>query len=92
MESISIARCAYEANLPCMAIRAIVDESSQIIPQAIIENTDTFGRPALLPLLISLSHKPGLIPSLIHLAKGMKAARKTLKTVATSKAIFSGTV
>lgn len=92
MESISIARCAYEANLPCMAIRAIVDESSQVIPQAIIENTDTFGRPALPPLLISLSHKPGLIPSLIHLAKGMNAARKTLKTVARSQAIFSGTV
>ena len=92
MESITIARRAHAANLPCMAVRAIVDESSQVIPQAIIDNTDTFGRPALLPLLISLICKPDLIPALIHLAKGMKAARKTLKTVARSRAIFSGPV
>ena len=92
MESISIARCAYAANLPCMAVRAIVDESSQVIPEAIINNTDTFGHPALLPLLISLSRKPDLIPSLIHLAKGMKAATKTLKIVARSQAVFSGPV
>jgi len=92
MESISVARCAYTANLPCMAVRAIVDESSQVIPGVIIDNTDIFGRPALLPILISLSRKPDLIPALIHLAKGMKAATKTLKTVARNQAIFSGLV
>lgn len=92
MESISVARCADAANLPCMAVRAIVDESSQVIPGVIIDNTDIFGRPALLPLLISLSRKPDLIPALIHLAKGMKAATKTLKTVARNQAIFSGLV
>ena len=92
MESISVARCADAANLPCMAVRAIVDESSQVIPGVIIDNTDIFGRPALLPLLISLSRKPDLIPALIHLAKGMKAATKTLKTVARNQAIFSGPV
>jgi len=92
MESISIARCAYTANLPCIAVRAIVDEATQVIPEAIIDNTDIFGRPALLPLLISLSRKPDLMPALIHLAKGMKAATKTLKTVARNQAIFSGPV
>ena len=92
MESISVARCAYAANLPCMAVRAIVDESSQVIPEVIIDNTDIFGRPALLPLFISLSRKPDLIPALIHLAKGMKAATKTLKTVARNQTIFSGPV
>ncbi|MFB3081120.1 MAG: hypothetical protein ACE1Y1_05035, partial [Nitrosomonadaceae bacterium] len=92
MESISVARCAHEANLPCLAVRAIVDEASQVIPEAIIDNTDIFGRPALLPLLISLSRKPDLIPALIHLAKGMKAATKTLKTVARSQIIFSDPV
>ena len=92
MESISVARCADAANLPCIAVRAIIDEASQVISEAIIDNTDIFGRPALLPLLISLSRKPDLIPALIHLAKGMKAATKTLKTVARSQAIFSGPV
>lgn len=92
MESISIARCAHEANLSCLTIRAIVDEVSQVIPEAIINNTDTFGRPALLPLLISLMRKPDIIPALIHLAKGMKAATKTLKTVARNQAVFSGPV
>jgi len=92
MESISVARCADAANLPCMAVRAIIDEASQVIPEAIIDNTDIFGRPALLPLLINLMRKPDLIPALIYLAKGMKAATKTLKTVARSQAIFSGPV
>ena len=92
MESISIARFAHEANLSCLAVRAIVDEASQVIPEAIINNTDTFGRPALFPLFTSLSRKPELIPALIHLAKGMKAATKTLETVARNQAIFSDPV
>ena len=92
MESISIARCAYSASLPCIAVRAIVDESSQVIPEAIIDNTDIFGRPTLLPLFSTLVCNPGLIPALIHLAKGMNAAKKTLKTVARSQAIFSAPV
>ena len=66
MESISVARCADAANLPCMAVRAIIDEASQVIPEAIIDNTDIFGRPALLPLLINLMRKPDLIPALIY--------------------------
>ena len=90
MESFFIAKIAHQENLPCLAVRAIVDEALHIVPEAIINKTDIYGRPALLPLFGSLLRRPDLIPALIHLAKGMKAATKTLNTVARSQAIFSG--
>ncbi len=92
MESIAIARIAHTANLPCLAVRAIVDEVSQGIPEAIIKSTDKFGRPALLLLLTSIISRPALISDLIHLGKGMKAATKTLTTVARSQCLFNETI
>jgi len=88
MESIAIAQLANGANLPCVSVRAIVDEVSQSIPEAILKNTDKFGRPALVALFSSLIRKPGLITELIKLGKGMNAATKTLNTVAMSQALF----
>ncbi|MCK5499540.1 MAG: hypothetical protein KAI77_10075 [Gammaproteobacteria bacterium] len=92
MESFSIAKFAHTANLPCLAVRAIVDEVSQGIPEAIIKSTDKFGRPALLLLLTSIISRPALISDLIHLGKGMKAATKTLTTVARSQCLFNETI
>jgi adenosylhomocysteine nucleosidase len=89
MESIAIARIAHKENLPCLAVRAIVDEASQSIPEAIINSTDMFGRPALFSLLGSIISKPNLISDLIHLSKGMKAATKTLNTIARSRCLFN---
>jgi len=89
MESIAIARIAHTANLPCLAVRAIVDEASQSIPEAIIKSTDKFGRPALLLLLSNIISRPALISDLIHLGKAMKAATKTLTTVARSQCLFN---
>jgi len=88
MESLSIAQFANKENLPCVSIRAIVDEASQCIPEAVIKNTDTFGRPALIPLFSSLFQNPGLIPELIKLGTGMKAATTTLSTVARIQALY----
>ncbi len=89
MESIAIARIAHQENLPCLAVRAIVDEASQSIPEAIINCTDMFGRPALFSLLSSIINKPNLISDLIYLGKGMKAATKTLSTVAKNRRLFN---
>ena len=88
MESLAIAQFANKENLPCVSVRAIVDEASQCIPEAVIKNTDTFGRPALIPLFSSLIRNPGLITELIKLGSGMKAATTTLNTVARSQALF----
>lgn len=88
MESIAIARIAHEENLPCLAVRAIVDEASQCIPEAIINSTDMFGRPALFSLLSSIISKPNLISDLIYLGKGMKSATQTLTTVARNECLF----
>ena len=91
MESLGVAQVANKEKLPCVSIRAIVDELSQCIPEAVIKNTDAFGRPALFPLFSSLLRNPGLITELIKLGSGMKAARTTLNTVARSQALFRHT-
>ena len=88
MESIAIAQLANDALLPCVSVRAIVDLASQCIPETIIKNTDIFGRPALFPIFSSLIKKPGLITELIKLGIGMRAATRTLNTVARSQALF----
>jgi len=88
MESLAIVQIANNEKLPCVSIRAIVDEATQCIPEAIIKNTDTFGRPALFHLFSSLIRNPGLITELIRLGSGMKAATTTLSTVARSQALF----
>jgi len=88
MESLSIAQFATKENLPCVSIRAIVDEASQCIPEAVIKNIDIFGRPALIPLFSSLFRNPGLITELIKLGTSMKAATTTLNTVARIQALF----
>ncbi|RKZ43354.1 MAG: hypothetical protein DRQ58_12675 [Gammaproteobacteria bacterium] len=88
MESLAIARIAHKEKLPCVSIRAIVDEASQCIPAAIINNTDAFGRPSLFPLVSSLIQNPGLITELIKLGSAMRAATRSLKTVARSQVLF----
>lgn len=88
MESIAIAQIAYESALPCISVRAIVDEASQCIPEAVTKNTDIFGRPALFPLFSSLIRQPGLLVELILLSAGMRAATQTLNTIVRSQALF----
>ena len=88
MESLAIARFAVKEKLPCVSVRAIIDEASQCIPEAVTRNTDIFGRPSLFPLFSSLIRKPGLIAELIKLGIGMKAATRTLNTIARSQALF----
>ncbi len=88
MESIAIAQIANESTLPCVSIRAIVDEVSQCIPEAVIKSTDIFGHPSLFPLFSSLIRQPSLIAELIKLGAGMRAAAKTLNTVAKNQALF----
>ena len=89
MESGPIGIVARQVNLPCIAIRTIVDKSTQTIPAAITENIDLYGRPAWLPLISSLIRHPGLVFSLLHLGKNMYAATRTLRAVAESQAILA---
>ena len=91
MESLAIARFAYKEKLPCVSIRAIVDEASQCIPEAVIKHTDAFGRPSLFPLVSSLIRNPRLITELIKLGSSMRAATTSLNTVAKSRVLFRKT-
>jgi len=88
LESFAIAQLATETTLPCISVRAIIDEASQCIPEAVIKHTDIFGRPDIFSLFSSLIRQPGLITELIKLGIGMKAATTCLNTVARSQALF----
>lgn len=88
MESYPIIQFANTMNLPCLAVRAIIDEASHCIPEIIIKNTDSFGRPAVFALFSELLRKPNNIANLIHLGKGMKSAKNTLTTIAKHQALF----
>lgn len=90
MESLVIAMIAHKEKIPCLSIRAIIDEASQNIPDAIIKHTDNYGRPALLPLFAALVKQPGLLSTLINLDKSMKAATHSLSTVARNQTLFTG--
>lgn len=82
MESASLAEAADEANLPFMAIRAIVDPLEQDMPTSVLWVINARGRLRPLHLLASLARRPANLLLLIQLRRNYLAARTTLTTVA----------
>ncbi len=82
METAAIMRAAAAAGLPCIAIRAIVDECTDVVPSEILKHMDHYGRPDILKISGVLMRNPGLISAMVRLARAMNAATHTLKEVA----------
>lgn len=82
METAVIMKNAVKRNLPCIAIRAIVDESDKAICTAVARHTDPFGNMDLAGLLREIFQAPRLLGQLTGLALSMQRAVKTLKTTA----------
>lgn len=82
MESASVAEAAARANLPFMAIRAIVDPLEQNIPASVLRAIDERGRFRPFHLLASLARRPVDFLILNQLRRNFIAARTTLTTVA----------
>jgi len=82
MESGELARLAKTHNIPFIVIRAVVDEARDILPPAIINNVDEYGKPRPLALLSEFFLKPGLIRAMFRLSSAMKSATLTLRKVA----------
>lgn len=81
MESGSVAEMASRANLPFMAIRAIVDTADLAIPASALNAIDEYGRLRPMRLLSSLARKPSDLVPLARLGRSFRAARTTLETV-----------
>ena len=82
MESAAVIKAAQQANIPCLAIRAIVDPAGMDLPRAVVQSLNAQGRTELPKLLRFLLTHPWEIPALIKLGLNFNAARKTLKIVA----------
>ena len=82
MESGSVAEVASKANLPFMAIRAIVDTSDMTIPRSVLTAIDEYGGLRPMHLLGSLLRRPADLLLLNQLRRNFTAARTTLSTVA----------
>lgn len=82
MESGSVAEVASKANLPFMAIRAIVDTSDLRIPLSGLTAIDEYGGVRPFHLLGSLLRKPADLLLLHQLRRNFTAARTSLTSVA----------
>ncbi len=81
MESAAVAEVATTANLPLIAVRAIVDPFDMKIP-SVVQTIDAYGRVRPLPLLGRLARNPAELFVLIRLGRYFRAARTSLATVA----------
>lgn len=81
MESAALAAWAQEHALPFMSLRAIVDPADLSLPWSLVRALDEDGRPAPLTLLKGLARRPREGLALLRLARGFRAAQRTLKQV-----------
>jgi len=82
MESIAIAKAAWQNTLPFLAIRAIADPADMDLPDAISHSLNDEGDVVLRKLLSFIALHPAELPGLIKLGLHFNAAKKTLKLVA----------
>lgn len=83
MESAAIMRTAQINGIPGIAIRSIVDQLNDQLPAEILRHTDQFGTPRVLNIVREIVRKPQLLATLIRLSGAMRAATRTLRSVAT---------
>lgn len=82
MESASICAAAFEAGIPYLAVRAVLDTLGMRVPECAGNCIDRQGRTRLLLLFSGLLRKPADLPDLIRLGWSFREARKSLKSAA----------
>ena len=81
MESAAVAEVASKANIPFIAVRAVIDPLDMRMP-TIVQAIDDYGRVRLLTLLGRLARNPAEFFLLIRFSRYFRAARTSLMTVA----------
>jgi len=82
MESAAVAAVAMERRLPFVVLRAIVDEVSDGIPDALNGSVDAWGRPRMTRLIAALCRHPTLVNELPRLYSRMQHATRALRAAA----------
>lgn len=81
METVAVARIARSAGIPWIAIRAVADTATVALPRAVIRAVDASGQVRLGRLAAELARHPRELWELPQLARGFRAALRTLRTV-----------
>jgi adenosylhomocysteine nucleosidase len=82
MESLAVAQVGSSHRVPFLAVRAIVDSAGDVLPRAVAAAADAAGHLRLWQLVGALTLAPADLPALIRLARGYRAAGKSLAGVA----------
>ena len=88
MESAAIAETARLNRIPFIAIRAISDSSTMSIPDSVTKFTDPYGEVRIFNLILSILKRPADIRELLILARGYRAAVKTLQWIGQRREAF----
>lgn len=81
MESAAVAEVAAAAELPFLALRAVVDCANQALPEVVLSGCDIYGRPRKLAWLAAITLHPIQAFQLAELAKSFSAAKQSLRRV-----------
>ncbi len=82
MESAAVAALAWQARIPFLSVRVIVDSHLETLPQAVIGALDPEGRQRSLRFLGTLLKRPTELPAATRMLGYWRAAQRTLRWVA----------
>lgn len=82
MESAAVAAVAAQFGLPFLALRAVVDEYDDAVPEGLLGSVDSWGRPQLTQLVWMLIRRPHILARLPGLASQMNKAVAALAAAA----------
>jgi adenosylhomocysteine nucleosidase len=81
MESSAVAEVAAATHVPFMAVRVIVDTAREAIPAAVTAAAES-GEVRIAQLLAALARSPRDLAAVVRLARGYRAAARSLRAVA----------
>ena len=82
METYHVARCARDAGIAFVAIRAISDPHNARLPDAALHAVDETGVPDIKRVIAQLARRPWDLFALLRLASHARAAHASLRRVA----------
>lgn len=82
MESAAIGGVAREAGAPWIVVRVVSDAAGTVVPSSVVSAIDGAGALSVPRLLGGLLLNPGDIAALPALARGMRLAGRTMRSVA----------
>ncbi len=81
MESAAIGEAARAANVPWIVLRAVSDDAHTVVPPSVLRAIDEAGHVRATRIVGALAQRPTDLMELVALARGFRAALRTLRAV-----------